>query len=216
MELTFEQITNEFSIVMNYETKKFKRSVSQPFYDKDDFYQDGLIILYNCWNKYREKPINEFKIIFAVSLRRLLRYKLKKDHHEQCKVMHYYNIIPKDLNSDITRDSAYEELQGDVDDNLNNILVEDEIIQLKMLLKNNYIALAILEELLNPSERTNWELKMDMERRKMLQNQGHTEIRLIASTDIRMHHIARALEISINDLNKGLRDIRRNASNIFK
>lgn len=211
MNLTFEETTSKFSNLIHFVTKKY--IPNSRAYDRNDFYQDGLIVLYKCWSKYRDKPIEEFKTIFSVSLKRLLCNKIKKGNLDSRQVS--YNNIVMLQDGDIS-DSEYDGENGKLDDNLNNVYVQEGLLQLQDLLADNVLASAILKELLAPSDRTIWELNMDKARKKMLHDQGHNEVRLTRSMDLRMHHIARALGISINDLNKGLKEIREQAYNVFK
>jgi hypothetical protein len=211
MDLTFEETTSKFSNLIHFVTRKY--IPNSQAYDRNDFYQDSLIVLYKCWNRYRDKPIEEFKTIFSVSLKRLLCNKIKKGNLDSNQVS-YNNLVQLD-DGEIS-DSEYEDSKGKLDDNLNNIYVQEGLLQLQELLSGNIVASAILEELLSPSDRTIWELNMDKARKKMLHDQGHSEVRVTRSMNLRMHHIARSLGISINDLNKGLKEIREQAYNVFK
>jgi len=214
MDLTFEQTNEKFSKLIYYMANKFI-PIAKQVYNKEDFYQDSSIVLYDCWLKYKEKSIEEFKTILSVSLRRLLSNKIKKGTRDK-GILLLGDIGGTSLGNDDSDKLSFEDIQGKLDDNLNNVYIQDGLDQLKQLLKDDIVALAILEELLQPSQRTVWELNMDKARKKMLHSQGHEEIRPTSSTEVRMHHIARALNISLNDVNKGLKIIREQAYNVFK
>lgn len=216
MDLTFEQTTERFGKLIHFMANKLRSSHNQ-VYTSEDFYQEGLIILYNCWNKYKEKSVDEFKTIFSVSLRRHLNHSIKKVIYEDENTLSSNNAAYRSDAGTTSEDTL--ELQDTfqkLDDNLTNVYIQDGLEQLKELISDDVIASAILEELLNPSERTIWEFTMDKARKKMIYDQGNEEVRLTTSMDIRMHHIARALGISLNDINRGLKVIREQANNVFR
>lgn len=75
--------------------------------------------------------------------------------------------------------------------------IEDEsnLQKVAQLLKDQPIALTILKEFVNPSERTIWEAKMDMERKNQLRSQGYI-ITIPANIQPTKRAIQRAMGLS--------------------
>lgn len=148
----------------------------------EDLYQEGLLLLYTCFEKYRLKSEQEFQSIFKASCWRLLKgfcYKKKE-------------IQTVDL--DEVFDMGYN------DNVIADIYEEYRLQQVADLLAGNQNALNILKEILTPSDRTLWELQMDDARRETLKSQGQ---RVISSSELTIKPIVlrRALGLSATEFN---------------
>ena len=195
-ELTLDEVLDNFTYLVKYMSRNFRAT---GYTDSQDFYQEGMIILYKCWCKYKNKNLNEFRKIFNTSINRLFVQKTRKRNLSTISIDD--EVTPK-LEAFLT-----------IDYNIEKIFVTEGINQLKQSLKDDIIATAILNELLCPSKRTLWEVEIDIERKKMLYNQGFNVY--IPSPVVRLIHIRRSLMICSNTFNKGLTAIRRNAALIF-
>ena len=84
---------------------------------------------------------------------------------------------------------------GYSEDVVNDMYEEYKLQQVVELLENDEIAITILKEMINPSNRTLWEAEMDLARKKMLKEQNYS-IAVPQSVTIKGVHIQRALEIT--------------------
>lgn len=195
-ELTLEEVLNNFTYLVKYMSHNFRTT---GYTDSQDFYQEGMIILYKCWCKYKNRNLKEFRKIFNTSINRLFVQKTRKRNLNTISIEDA--MTPK-INSFLT-----------IDHNIETIFVKAGIEQLKRSIQDDIIATAILNELLCPSKRTLWEVKVDIERKKMLYRQGFNVY--IPAPVVKLIHIRRSLMLCSNTFNKGLTTIRRNASLIF-
>lgn len=126
--------------------------------ETEDLFQEGQLILYKCWIMYGDRDESQFSSIFKASLWRKLRELSGKKHHF---------TVDFDTLAENGEEPGYEnDFDLQIDD-------EEKLTRLAEKLRENPIALTILREFLNPSERTLWEIKMEIARKKTLKNQNY-------------------------------------------
>lgn len=120
----------------------------------EDLYQEGLILLYNCFEKYKFKTEKEFHAIFKASCWRLLKgFCYKKKELQQ-------------VDLDTVYDLGYD------DNAIIDMYEEFRIQQVVELLAGDQTAINILKEIISPSEKTVYEMQMDYYRKECLKAQG--------------------------------------------
>lgn len=119
----------------------------------DDLYQEGLILLYNCYEKYSAKPEPEFQSLFKSSLwRKLKGMCYKKKEFVTVDVDEVFN-----LGTCETLDVLYE---------------RNRVSEVKDLIRKSPDALRIFEQFLQPSKEVVFEAEMDFNRKEFLKLQG--------------------------------------------
>lgn len=187
----------QFENLVKYAAKKVSDSSKlDAAIDVQDLYQEGIVLLLEHLEKYKEKTVEEFKLIFSTSLFRHL-YKKARNH----------NFVTVEL------DTVYE--LGYTEDVVNEMYTEYIINQLKDLLSGDKVVLSILQELLQPSEKVIWEMTMDIARKKMLKSQGK-KVNLFQNIKVKMIHIKRALGITQKRLDEGLIIIRKTTRQLLE
>lgn len=120
----------------------------------EDLFQEGQLVMYNCYLLYGDKPMEEFGAILKASVWRKMREICNKKQFIQVDIEDAYDI-------------GYDE------DTVEDIYQEQKLAHLASMLKDNPIALTILREFVFPSVRTLWEAKMDVARKEMLRSQDY-------------------------------------------
>lgn len=120
----------------------------------EDLYQEGLFLLYTCFEKYKLKPENEFQALFKSSCWRLLRgfcYKKKE-------------IMTVDLDEGVGVGCSSEVID--------DMYRQFQLNQVYELLNGFPDAMKIFKEFVQPSDKTFWEANMDYNRKVFLKAQG--------------------------------------------
>ena len=192
-ELEWELVVAELENLIKYASKHVYQgtTVVDKAISPEDLYQFGMIKLYKCWQKYKEKPLNEFKAIFKTSLFRTL-------HKEVSKTVYV------ELNEEISGEESYEDSFVDM------LLVEDAIDKLKSLLTP--IPKAILLDMVNPSPATLWVVWADEARKRHIKETQNDRTRLPRNKEVRLKHIREALSLSQKQLDNGITEIREKAA----
>ena len=167
--------------------------------EPEDLYQEGQIILYRCWILYGDRDWTQFSAIFKASLWRKLRELSGKRR-------------PLTIDFDTLIDSGAEPgYEKDID-----LQIEDEekLTKLAESLRDNPVALTILREFLNPSERTIWEGKMEIARKKTLKNQGYN-VTVPKSIIPNKKTIKRGMEIPQTVFDKGYKQLKSEMKIIY-
>lgn len=171
----------------------------------DDLYQEGMLLLIKCLDKYKELTMNNFT---PVLIKSLFRHLNKKIHCSSPTV-------------DLTdyQDDLFTNEEFDI------IFLEYGMGQIRELLCNSndmtsMVASAILEELVTPSDRTIWEVQMDVARKTTLKNMGKTikgcqRINVPNTMKIKKCHIQQALGLSNTQYNSGIRKLKEVVSSVF-
>lgn len=178
------------------------RSVFNQFktVEAEDLFQEGQLILYRCWTLYGDKGWNEFTPIFKASLWRKLREISGKKHHY---TVDFDTLIEEGDEPGYTTD---------FDTNLDD---EEKLTRLAESLRDNPIALTILREFLNPSERTLWEGKMEIARKEMLRAQNYN-VMIPKTISPSRKAIKRGMEISQLKFDQGFDALKKAAKEIYK
>jgi hypothetical protein len=120
----------------------------------DDLYQEGLILLYQCFEKYRFKPESEFQTLFKTSLWRKLRgFCYKKPEVKTVDLDEVFDL-------------------GYTDTIINDMYEEYRVQQVLELIKSCPLAVKIFQEVLYPSQGFIDALDMDIARKETIQSQG--------------------------------------------
>jgi hypothetical protein len=204
--LSWKEAVEEFENLVKYATKYVSGILNDEHMfdtcvDEQDLYQEGFYLLYACWKQYKSREIGEFRAIFQTALFRRLWKVGTKAKGINC------------INIDLQKDAEDYSSVVYSDEEFEQIFIEYGIRQLRQLLEDDYIATLIFQELLEPSKRTMWEMKMDNARKEALRQQG---IKVNSSgTKIKMVHICRALEITQKQFDDGLFRLRQSANQVF-
>ena len=157
-------------------------------------------MLYRCWTLYGNKGWEQFAPMFKASLWRKLREISGKKHH--------YTVDFETL-MDNGEEPGYE---TDFDESIDD---EEKLTRLAESLRDNPIALTILREFLNPSERTLWEGKMEIARKETLRNQNYNVL-VPKTLSPSRKAIKRGMEISQVKFDKGMDDLKEAMRAIYK
>lgn len=162
----------------------------------EDLYQDGMIQLYNSWLDYGHKGKEEFSYLFKASLwRRVARCGgIQRDHIDLSDVSEYV----EDTESVNVIEKMY---------------VDNGIKYLRSTL-NNQIAVELMDELIEPSDKTLFEVWADIKRKEMLKSQGK-HVNVPKDNTVRMKHIIRALGITNKQYDNAIREIKDKARLAF-
>lgn len=183
-DIQYEKLTNYIKFVAGQVAPGLQSSMMS----SEDLYQEGLLLLYTCFEKYKLKSEQEFQSIFKTSCWRLLRgfcYKKKE-------------IVTVDL------DEVFD--MGYSDNVIADMYEEYRLQQVADLLDGNQNALNILKEIINPSERTMWEMQMDYARHETLKQQGK---KTMVSTEVSIKPVIlrRSLGLTITEFNKAFKEV---------
>lgn len=155
----------------------------------DDLHQEGLLILYKCYQKYGHKDKEEFERIFKTSVAREIRNKVISNVSQRQMIV---------ASSDEIAGVLGEEQQFTINDLPQEVY--EEIEELKKHLRNP-IAKAIVCELTNPSPLTLHHVKGDMKRREFFRKLGRKingrAVNVPSTVDIKLKYIRRALNITV-------------------
>jgi hypothetical protein len=195
MSLTWDEVRDQFENLVKFAAKN--TYVSRISVDNavsvEDLYQIGMLKLYDCWDRYKNLPMDEFKHVFSKTLFRAVRRGAKPGGTVDIEA------------------AATEEPSGD--DFTDAIGVTEGLSDLKNAL-NSPIAYAILCELTDPSPRTLWEVWADRARKECVRSQGKN-INVPKTNEVRMKHIRQALRITQKQFDLGIAEIRTKASLVF-
>ena len=161
----------------------------------EDLFQEGQLLLYHCYELYKFKPENQFNALFKASLWRKLRGIGSKHEFIQVDITESYDL-------------------GYNDEVVNDMYEEYKLQQVVELLGDNDIALTIIKELINPSDRTLWEAQMDMARKQTLKDQNYN-IAVPQSVTIKGVHIQRGLEITKSSFKEAMGVVKDVVSKVF-
>lgn len=194
--LTWDEVYSQLDNYIKFASANVSRSTTLDNYiSAEDLYQEGTLLLFKCYKQYIDKDLEEFCTIFKASLWRHIRKKAARPNIIQVEIEEVYDL-------------------GYTEDNLDKLYTEYKIKQLYELLEDEPVALAILNELLNPSERTIWEMKMDKARKETVRNQGK-KINVPQTSKVKMVHIRRSLGLTPKRFDTGIAKLREIAMSLF-
>lgn len=195
-ELNWEELYKSLVNYIKFASKQVYEQSSNCLMSAEDLFQEGQLLLYNCYLMYKYKSLDEFNALFKSSLWRKLRVLANKKEFIQVDITDAYDI-------------------GYTKDVTEGIFEEYKLQQAVELLEGNDIAITILREMINPSERTLWECRMDQARKQMLKDQGFA-ISVPQANSVKGVHIQRALEIPKSKYKENLQKIREVFTNIYQ
>lgn len=195
LKLTWDYVLEKYNNLIKYMAGNYARNNTlDGMVTSNDLYQEGLVKLYDCWVKWcleHNKDEDEFGPIFKVSLQRCMQQHSKRKFQ--------------------TVDS--EEVMYSVEDpNIKDVgeqMYQNDSIQL-LADSLTPTAKVLLEELINPSERTLFEVWADSERKKMIKSQGK-RVNIPKDNTVRMKHIVRAIGITDKQYDNAMKEIREKA-----
>ena len=194
--LNFNEIYKELTNYIKFASKQVFLQNKNTVVSAEDLYQEGLLLLCECFKKYSDKDKTEFLTIFKTSLWRKLR-----------DICFKKSCVCLDL------ELAYD--LGYTQDIVNDIYEEYKLKQIAELLKDDIIALTILKEFINPSKRTIWEAQMELNRKEMLKLQGsrNTAPRMVK---IKSTHIKNAMGIKGTEFKKSYDLVKTMVSKVYR
>lgn len=168
--------------------------------EAEDLFQEGQLVLYRCWTLYGDKGWSEFSPIFKASLWRKLREISGRKQH--------YTVDFDTLIEEGNEPGYDVDFDTDIDD-------EEKLTRLAESLRDNPVALTILREFLNPSERTLWEGKMEIARKEMLRSQNYN-VMIPKTVSPSRKAIKRGMEISQLKFDKGFDALKAAVKEVYK
>ena len=195
--ISWEEAVVDFERLVKYAAKTVYQSRDRvdAALGIDDLYQFGMIKLFDCWKRYKNLPKNEFKALFTTSLFRTLERKTKS--HET------YDIEKTNVT-----DSGHEDtIIGDV-----SLSSSVEALKLRI---SSPLAKAILNELIDPSPRTLFEVWADRARRDHIRTTTTTSVNGNRKLDIKFKHIRSALGVTPKQFDTAIAEVKREANFVF-
>lgn len=161
----------------------------------EDMYQDGLVLLWKCYEQYKYKPMSEFGYIFKASVWRLLR-----------------GIAAKIEPATDDLDTAFD--VGVEDDTWDEMWEEYRIKQVIELLEGYPVAIQLLKEFISHSPGSLKECEQDMARKEMVKSLGK-RVNVPTTLEIKGVHIQRALDLSKSIYNQNLRRLQQAVYQVY-
>lgn len=200
--LSWETVVAKFDNLIKFAAKQqASRCTLDSMICVEDLYQEGMIKLYDCWNKWcvgQDKDMDEFGAIFKKSLFRVV------SNESRTKATH---SIIVDLEDDSMENMFTSE--GLTDDIVEQMYLDEGIQHLREMLSQE-VAKHLLDELANPSERTLYEVWADQKRKEMLKSQGK-RVNVPKDNTVRMKHIIKSLGITTKQYDTAMSEIREKA-----
>lgn len=196
--LTWDEVFVQFENLVKYAAGNVYREKAGVGVDSavgaDDLFQIGMIKLFECWQKYQHLPMEEFKAIFSTSLFRAVRRGAK-------------NAPNFSLEEALVG-------EGSEDTYIKEIHFKDGLEHLMNGL-DSPIAVAILQELIDPSPATIWQVWADNARKTHLVENQKEKLNISKTNKIKLKHIRMALQLSHKQFNFGISEIRSKAPYAF-
>lgn len=191
-QLEWNTVVDEFENLVKYAsgvTYRNRTEIDRAI-GPDDLYQFGMLTLYKCWEKYRDRDLGEFKALFSKALFRGMRREANK-------------TVFIALNEELAGEESYEDRFVD------NLIVEEGVAHLKEMLSP--LARAILLEIIEPSPATLWAVWADGARKRHLKETQSKRVRVPRDKEVRLKHIREALQLTQKQFDTGVREIRDKA-----
>jgi len=195
--LSWEYVVTKFERLIKFASRQqVDTKPTDGMISAEDLYQDGMLQLYDSWINYGHKPEEEFSYIFRASLWRRMGRSAGIQRN---------NIDLSDVS-----DTLKDENNIDI---VERMYVGHGIKHLKTMLAN-HIAIRLVDEFIEPSEKTYFEVWADIKRKEMLKSQGK-KVNIPKDTTIRMKHIIRSLGITTKQYDIAMFEIRQKAELAF-
>lgn len=200
LKLTWDEVVEKFKNLVKHAAKQQVQNYGvDNMMSAEDLYQEGMIKLYDCWNIWcvgKNKDMDEFAPIFKTSLYRCVQKGSTANKPAFIDIEDTENV-----------------LKADSEDTVERMYREEGLQQLAESLSD--VAKALLEELMEPSDRTLFEVWADIERKKMLKSQGK-RVNIPKDNTVRMKHIIRSLDITQKQYDVAMLEIREMSSQILE
>lgn len=200
IKLTWEAVVTKFENLIKFAAaQQVRKTGTDGTYGADDLYQEGMIKLYDCWVKWcvdpeKNKDMDEFGAIFKKSLFRAVQ----KVSSKQPECIDLEDAVMENITADMN-----------VDDTVERMYREKGMAHLKDMLTSP-VAKELLQELIEPSNATLYEVWADRKRKEMIKSQGK-RVNIPKDNTIRMKHIQRALGITTKQYDLAISEIRDKA-----
>lgn len=194
--LSWEAVLEQFENLIKFASKQQimrNPTMNDTMVSAEDLYQEGLIKLYDCWVKWcveEDKDMDEFGPIFRTSLFRRMRHTTKR--------FLYVDI-----------DDVSYTLEGEEMTLIDDMHKEHMINSLRDSL-DSPIAKKVFSEIVQPSDRTMYEMMADRARKTMLKSQGK-RVNVPKSVEIRMKHISKSLNLTKKQYDNAMSEIKKKA-----
>lgn len=200
LKLTWDAVLKQFNNLVKYAAKQQVLNYGvDTMLSAEDLYQEGIIKLYDCWEIWcvdKNKDMDEFAPIFKTSL---------------------YRHIQKGSSSNkpafVDIEDTAHLLKADEVDTVERMYREEGFQKLAESL--GHISRMLLDELIDPSPQTLFEVWADIERKKMLKSQGK-RVNIPKDNTVRMKHIIRSLDITQKQYDVAMLEIREQAKTLLE
>lgn len=206
--LSWDQVYSKYENFVKYKRTEFMKSnYGLTEQDSEDLIQEGLFVLYNCYQKYKHLDEGQFHALVMTSIKNAMLAYVKKRN-----VVTEYDATLEDNEYKLGQEQEIKEYGLDAD------LVED----LKILSEHlkSPLAKAVLLEMINPSPRTRKIALADMYRRKFFKKLGKKingkTVAVPKSCEIKIRHIQRALNVSSKQIARAREEIQETAKKLQK
>ncbi|WIT26458.1 hypothetical protein [Bacillus phage SPO1L4] len=202
LKLTWEDVYEQFKNLIKFAARQqMENHGADTMMSRQDLEQEGLLKLYDCWEKWcfkENKDMDEFGPIFRKSL-----FRKVKQSGGTGKALGFVAIDDED--------NPLENMLKDENtvDVVEKMHFSEGLKKLKDTLESD-ISKSLLEEIINPSDQTIYNVLIDIERKKMLKSQGH-RVNVPKDTTVRMKHIVQTLGISNKQYDSAIEEIREAA-----
>lgn len=199
MKLTWEVVLKQFENLIKFAaSQQVRKSGTDGSYSAEDLYQEGMIKLYDCWCKWcvdpeKNKDMDEFAPIFRKSLFRAVQ----RTSAKQPECIDLEDTVMESITADASADDTIERMYR-----------EKGISYLKEMLSS--VARDLLQELVEPSPNTLFQVWADCKRKEMLKSQGK-KVNIPKDNTVRMKHIQRSLGITSKQYDMAIAEIRDKA-----
>lgn len=196
--LGWDEVYEEFENLIKFAARNvyLQQVVADYSIGADDLYQIGMCKLYDCWKRYVNVSMEEFKAVFSVSLFRAVRQSVIQEN--KTKVL---NVTLDHEEYDEGASFGSYEINYEDD-----IMFKQYIEELREEVKSP-IAIAILSELIDPSPRTIFNAWADKARRRKVKSQGKTA-NIPENAGVKMKHIRDSLGITQKQFDVSIKEIR--------
>lgn len=194
--LEWDDVYNKYNNLVKFAAKQVAdQNPDKPMVTAEDLYQEGLMLLWKCFDKYKYKPLEEFGYIFKASVWRLMRNQASE--------------------ADQGTDDIDEAIDIGVSDSTWDDMWEDyRIKQVIELLEGHPVAIDILREFITPSQDCLRECEQDADRKDMLKKMGK-RVNVPTTLEVKGIHIQRVLKLTKELYNQNMRLIQQSVYKVY-
>lgn len=201
LKVSWEQAVEQFDNLIKFAAvQQVQNRATDNMLSVDDFYQEGQIKLYQCWEKWcvqQDKGMDEFGPIFRKALFRRMR---------QCCERYAPTTDVDDVQHLLEDPAANEDI-------VERMHRDMSLSQLYNMLSGD-VPKKLVSELIQPSATTLWHVWADIRRKEQLKSQGH-KVNVPKDNTVRMKHIIRSLGITTKQYDNAMLEIRSKVREAF-